>query len=158
MCYSSLLNVILIICVLTTPGFSQDTKTRSIRLMFYNVENLFDTDHDTLKDDLEFLPGGVRRWNHTRYNRKISSLYQTIAAAGEWSMPGIIVLCEVENRRVLEDLVHGTYLSKYDYGIVHEESPDPRGIDVCMIYRRDCAEVINYRYLIPANKIGRAHV
>jgi hypothetical protein len=151
MYFLSLLVVIQIINILTIPGFSQDTDTRTIRLMFYNVENLFDTDHDSLKDDVEFLPDGVRQWSQSRYNRKISSLYKTIAAAGEWNMPGIVVMCEVENRKVLEYLVHGTYLSKYDYGIVHEESPDPRGIDVCMIYRRDCAELLNYRYLIPGN-------
>jgi len=119
--------------------------------MFYNVENLFDIYDDTLKEDNDFLPDGVMRWTHTRYNKKINSVYKTITAAGEWSMPVIIALCEVENRKVLGDLLFNSYLSKYNFGIVHEDSPDLRGIDVCMIYRKDCAQLLNYRYLIPSN-------
>jgi predicted extracellular nuclease len=56
----------------------------------------------------------------------------------------------VENRKVLEDLVYGTYLSKYNYSIIHEESPDQRGIDVCLIYRKECIDVIKYSYWLPS--------
>ena len=117
--------------------------------MFYNVENLFDTYDDSLKDDDEFLPGGAMHWSYTRYKNKLNSLYKTFSAAGEWNMPAVIALCEVENRKVLEDLISKTNLLKYDFGIVHEESPDQRGIDVCMLYRKDCAALLEYRYLIP---------
>ncbi len=120
-----------------------------VRLMFYNAENLFDTTDDTLKDDDEFLPGGLMRWNRTRYTKKINSVYKTIIAAGEWNPPAIVGLCEIENRKVLEDLVYGTTLSNFGYGIIHEESPDPRGIDVCMIFRKDLVRVIDYRSWIP---------
>lgn len=130
-------------------GYSRDGPGHSARIMFYNVENLFDIFDDTISDDDEFLPDGIRRWNHTRYNRKINSLYKTILAAGEWSPPAIVAFCEIENRKVLEDLVHGTNLSKYDYSIIHQDSPDPRGIDVCMIYREDMIEIISSRYLLP---------
>ena len=85
----------------------------------------------------------------TRYNKKINSLYKTIVAAGEWNPPAIVAFCEVENRKVLEDLVYGTYLSKYNYRIIHEESPDQRGIDVCLIYRKEYVDLIDYRYWIP---------
>ena len=71
-------------------------------------------------------------------------------AAGEWNPPALVAFCEVENRKVLEDLVFGTYLSKYDYRIVHDDSPDARGIDVCLIYRKDIAEIIDYSYFQPA--------
>jgi hypothetical protein len=91
------------------------------------------------------------RWNLSRYNKKISSLYKTIVAAGEWNPPAVVAFCEVENRKVLEDLVYGTYLSKYNYRIIHEDSPDARGIDVCLIYRGDIAEVIEYSYWIPSD-------
>jgi hypothetical protein len=144
---------ILFLIILTVRGNTQD---KPVRLMFYNVENLFDISDDTLKDDDDFLPGGLMRWNLTRYNKKITSLYKTIVAAGEWEPPALIGFCEVENRKVLEDLVYGTYLSKYKYGIIHEESPDQRGIDVCLIYRKECAEVIDYRYWIPALKKSEA--
>jgi hypothetical protein len=91
------------------------------------------------------------RWTYTRYNKKINSLYKTIVAAGEWDPPEIVALCEVENRKVLEDLVYDTWLSKFNYRIIHEDSPDSRGIDVCLIYRSDSIEIIDFRYWIPAD-------
>ena len=103
-----------------------------------------------IKDDDDFLPKGLMRWSYSRYNKKLSSLYKTIVAAGEWDPPAVVSFCEIENRHVLEDLVYGTYLSKYNYRLIHEESPDQRGIDVCMIYRKDRADVVEYRYFIPS--------
>jgi predicted extracellular nuclease len=90
------------------------------------------------------------RWNYTRYRKKINSLYKTIVSAGLSDPPDIIAMCEVENRKVLKDLVYGTYLSKYDYRIIHEESPDQRGIDVCLIYRGDSLKLAGFRYWNPA--------
>jgi predicted extracellular nuclease len=92
------------------------------------------------------------RWNTTRYNKKIASLYKTITSAGEWEAPAIVALCEVENRKILEDLIFGSYLSKYNYGIIHKDSPDPRGIDVCLIYRKDVLKVIQNEFWIPTQK------
>jgi endonuclease/exonuclease/phosphatase family metal-dependent hydrolase len=117
--------------------------------MFYNTENFFDTFDDSVTDDNDFLPSGLMRWNLSRYNKKVNSLYKTIIAAGEWDPPGVICLCEIENRHVLEDLIFKTYLSKFQYGIVHEDSPDRRGIDVCMIYRKKLADIISYTYWKP---------
>lgn len=144
-----LLNVILLLLV--TDGFSLSAQTgkTAIRIMFYNVENAFDTIDDTAKEDNEFLPSGNRHWNKTRYEAKINSIYKVITAAGEWKPPEIIGMCEIENRRILSDLVSGTYLSKYRYGIVHEESPDRRGIDVCMIYNPEAVTILKYRYMVP---------
>jgi hypothetical protein len=142
---------LLLLLLSLIKGYPQVTSSYPVRLMFYNAENLFDVYDDTLTDDSEFLPGGLRRWNYKRYNTKINSLYKTIVAAGEWSPPAIVGFCEVENRKVLEDLVYGTYLSKYDYGILHEDSPDPRGIDVCLIYRKDLIKIISHKYLIPSD-------
>ena len=122
---------------------------KSVRIMFYNVENLFDTNDDPLTDDNEFLPYGLMKWTVTRYRNKINSLYKVISAAGEWDSPAIIGFCEVENRKVLEDLIYETYLSKLNYSIIHEESPDRRGIDVCLLYRKKLTEIISYKYWIP---------
>jgi len=142
--------ILVLIIILTNRGYSQDASYQPVRLMFYNVENLFDINNDTLKDDDDFLPGGLMRWNFARYRKKINSLYKTIVAAGEWNPPAVVAFCEVENRKVLEDLIYGTYLSKYNYRIIHEESPDQRGIDVCLIFRKDCAGLLDYRYWIPS--------
>lgn len=140
---------IVLLALNLSPGHSQDTISPPLRIMFYNVENLFDVYDDTLTDDNDFLPQGLMRWNRERYIKKINSLYKTIVAAGEWEAPAVVAFCEIENRNVLEDLINNTYLSKFDYGIVHEESPDRRGIDVCLIYRKKIARVLNYRYWIP---------
>lgn len=146
---SALTGTMVLLMFISNIGSSQDLSDKSFRLMFYNVENLFDIYDDTLKNDDDFLPGGLMRWNSSRYFRKINALYKTIIAAGEWSPPSVVAFCEVENRKVLEDIAYGTYLSKYNYKIVHEESPDQRGIDVCLIYRKDCTEIIEYTYWIP---------
>jgi len=144
-----ILLVLLLLTLILNSSNSQVVKSQPVRLMFYNVENFFDTFDDTLTDDNEFLPDGLMRWNTERYNKKLNSLYKTIIAAGEWDPPSIIGFCEIENRKVLEDLIYGTYLSKFNYNIVHEESPDRRGIDVCLIYRGIYARIIYYKYLIP---------
>jgi hypothetical protein len=143
--------IFLLFFLIVLKCFPQNEGLQPVRFMFYNVENLFDTYNDPHKDDDEFLPGGLRRWNQERYNRKINSLYKTIVAAGEWNPPAVIAFCEVENRKVLEDLIYETYLSKFNYGIIHEESPDLRGIDVCLIYRKDYVKIIDFSYWIPSD-------
>lgn len=110
---------------------------RHIRCMFYNVENLFDTVNDSLTNDEEFLPDGTRSWTASRYWEKLDHIFKTMLALGEWEPPGLVGLCEVENRSVLFDLVSRTPLRKLEYQIIHEESPDPRGIDVALLYRPD---------------------
>ena len=130
-------------------GISQTSDSHTEKVMFYNVENFFDTFDDSLTDDNDFLPDGLMRWNLTRYNKKVNSVYKTIIAAGEWEPPAIVAFCEIENRKILEDLIFGTNLSKFNYGIIHQESPDRRGIDVCLIYRKNAAEVLSFAYLIP---------
>lgn len=144
----------LIIATLLTflPGFSNHDagEVKKIRLMFYNVENLFDTENDPATDDEEFLPEGSAGWSRSRYLRKLNNVYKAIAASGEGDMPAVCGLCEVENRRVLEDLLNLTPLKdKYSYGIVHEDSEDLRGIDVCLIYRKDLLNLEYARYFFP---------
>ena len=141
--------ILLLLTLNFKSGYSQVVPSQPVRIMFYNVENFFDIYDDSLTDDNGFLPDGLMRWNLTRYKKKTNSLYKTIIAAGEWEPPPVIALCEIENRKVLEDLIYGTYLLKYNYNIIHEESPDRRGIDVCLIYRKEIANVIYYRYWIP---------
>lgn len=119
--------------------------------MFLNAENAFDTFNDPLTDDDDFTPSGVRRWNLKRYYKKIEDLHKTIVAAGEWSSPEIVALCEIENRKVLYDLISGTNLSGYNYSIIHEDSPDTRGIDVCLIYRGDKLKLIQQGYWKPSD-------
>lgn len=75
------------------------------RVMFYNVENLFDCRHDTLKNDSEFLPNSLRAWHYGRYKQKLTNISKVITAVGEWTPPALVGLCEVENDSVLTALV-----------------------------------------------------
>jgi hypothetical protein len=141
-----------VVLMFLASAVSQErTDSLPVRVMFYNVENMFDIADDPLTDDDEFLPDGLMRWNKTRYTKKINSVYKAIIAAGEWNPPAIIGFSEIENRKVLEDLVYGTSLSNYRYGIIHKDSPDLRGIDVCMIFRQDLVRVIKYKSWVPAS-------
>ncbi len=118
-------------------------------VMFYNVENLFDTVDDTTRNDEEFLPEGDRRWTAGRYHKKISAISRAIAAAGEWELPSLIGLCEVENCEVVMDLAFGDLLSAGQYGVVHRDSPDLRGIDVALLYRKGHFRIAEVRSWIP---------
>ena len=104
-------------------------------IAFYNVENLFDTQDDSLKQDDEFLPYGVRGWTSSRLQAKYRNIYKVIAGIDPcWQAPALVALAEVENRAVLEGLLRHMPLHRMRYQIVHEESPDTRGIDVALLY------------------------
>lgn len=123
---------------------AQEPYGKRIKVVFYNVENLFDTYNDSLKEDDEFTPGGSKYWNYQKYQSKLTNIYKTLIAVSGWEPAGIVGLCEIENLRTLEDLVYKTPLKKFNYQIIHKESPDPRGIDVALIYRRDLFVPIAY--------------
>lgn len=115
--------------------FPANVNQESFRVMFYNVENLFDPYDDSLKRDEEFTPEGERHWTNHKFYDKIQKVYKVIMAVGEWHAPAIVGMCELENRFVLEKLINETPLKKFSYKILHFESPDRRGIDVGLIYR-----------------------
>jgi endonuclease/exonuclease/phosphatase family metal-dependent hydrolase len=115
------------------------------RVMFYNIENLFDTYDDPLTQDDEFTPNGPKSWSNFRYEKKLLDLSKVIIASGEWSAPDIIGLCEIENFQVLLDLINKTPLKSFNYQIIHENSPDTRGIDVAMLYRPQFIKKISHK-------------
>lgn len=105
---------------------------------FYNLENLFDTIDSPDTDDREFLPDGANQWNSQKYASKLKNMAEIIGQIGDEFMTGgptIIGLAEVENRAVLEDLIKTPPLKGRGYGIVHFDSPDPRGVDVALLYK-----------------------
>lgn len=108
---------------------------KGIRVMFYNAENLFFPENDSTKRDDDFTKNGLKRWSYYRYQQKLNNIYKVIMAVGGWEPPAAIGFCELEHKKVLEDLIQQTPLKKFGYKVVHEESPDRRGIDVGFIYR-----------------------
>lgn len=118
---------------------AQDSKKRKpigeafqpLELMFYNVENLFDTKDDPKTDDKEFLPTGEYKWDDEKLDKKLQNIRQVILSL---NYPEIIGVAEIENRDVLELLISKTALKEKGYNIVHYDSPDQRGIDVGLIF------------------------
>ena len=114
-----------------------------------NCENLFDCNHDSLKNDTEFLPDGSYRWTRTRYWRKLNHIGQAVLACGDgqdgWQLPDMVALCEVENDTVMRDLTRRSLLRSARYEYVMTDSPDERGIDVALMYSPFSFAMINHR-------------
>lgn len=127
-------------------GISDSTSSR-FRIVFYNVENLFDIYDDPFKDDDEFLPEGEKNWTYYRYMRKLNNLSKVLIAVGEWDPPVVIGLAEIENWQVISDLIHKTALRVFDYRIVHANSKTNRGTDVAILYRPDRIELTGNKFI-----------
>ena len=117
----------------------------SLRIVFYNVENLFDTKHDTLKNDSSFLPEGMHHWTYRRYQTKIDRIAQVLVNIGGWESVPLVGLCEVENARCLRNLCYK--LRRFHYKYVHYDSPDERGVDVALLYDSTRLSILNSRAL-----------
>jgi endonuclease/exonuclease/phosphatase family metal-dependent hydrolase len=105
-----------------------------LTLVELNCENLFDTKHDSLKQDQEYLPDALRRWTDRRYWRKLNHTAQTILSACDDGIPDMVALCEVENDTVMRDLTRRSLLRNAAYEYIMTNSPDVRGIDVALLY------------------------
>jgi hypothetical protein len=106
-------------------------------IAFYNQENLFDTIHDEGKHDEEFLPGGSYHWNTLKYTHKLSNMAKVLSELCTERVKGgaaFIGLSEVENSRVLDDLIEQPALKEKGYKYLHIEGPDARGIDCAALY------------------------
>jgi len=128
---------LIFLATLISSGLQVIAQNNPFVIMSYNVENLFDTLDTPGTDDIEFTPSSKKLWNTEKYNKKLTDLAQVISSTGKAALPDIVGLIEVENRKVIEDLINTSSLKPGGYGIVHEESPDARGIDVALIYRKD---------------------
>ncbi|TDY13414.1 endonuclease/exonuclease/phosphatase family protein [Meridianimaribacter flavus] len=109
-------------------------------IAFYNIENLFDIHNDPFTNDDDFLPTSDKRWTQKKYDRKIYKIGSVISQIGtdeNTTPPAIVGLAEVENKRVLKDLLASKDLQSINYDYVHYNSLDERGIDVALIYNKD---------------------
>lgn len=119
-------------------SYAQERKFIVHTVAFYNFENLFDTTNNPNNDE-EWLPGGAQNWTPEKYRQKLKNLSRVLSEIGTGENPNsptFIGGVEIENRGVLEDLIKEPLLIKSDYGIVHFDSPDFRGIDVALLYKK----------------------
>lgn len=132
------LNIFAFTLIIATSLQAQSTR----EIAFYNVENLFDT-LDGANDDAEFLPAGKNAWNSARYNEKLDHINKVF---DNFSNPLFIGMCEIENATVVRDVMkHSVKLN--NYGLVHYESADARGVDVALIYDSSTMKLIESGYI-----------
>jgi hypothetical protein len=124
---------------------------------FYNLENLFDTEDDPLIDDFEFTPKGPMQWTEEKYRKKLDNMASVISKLGREHCPGgpaAIGVSEIENRKVLEDLINTGSLAGMGLDIIHYDSPDLRGVDVALLYNPKLFKVTSskaYPYILPGD-------
>ncbi|MEG1622817.1 MAG: endonuclease/exonuclease/phosphatase family protein [Alistipes sp.] len=113
------------------------------KVVFYNLENLFDTIRDPEIYDEEFTPNADKKWNTAKYTKKLGNIERVFfdIAAIQKDYPIVIGVSEIENRSVLEDVIAMPKLKPANYRIVHYDSPDARGVDVAFFYRPDVFKI-----------------
>ncbi len=141
----------------TTKNTTQNIQNTKIKtgkkylartVAFYNLENLFDTIDDPKIRDEDYTPNGRDHWTSKKYHIKLQHLATVLADIGKketGTSPAIIGVAEAENRGVLEDLINTPPLAGQQYGIIHFDSPDRRGIDVAMLYKKRFFKPINFK-------------
>ena len=128
----------------------------SFRVLFWNVENLFDCKDDSRKNDNEFLPDAKRNWTPYRYWEKVRNLAKGIIASGDEYVSDLVGLCEVENDSCLYDLTRRSPLREAGYRFVMTDSPDQRGIDVALLYQRAKFKLLHHQSIrIPHKQLNR---
>ena len=131
------------VCLLATAGLQA-------QIFCWNLENYFDPYDDPATADEAFTPGGEHHWTKRKYEAKRNLIAKTIIASAErfgGRMPAIVGLCEVENAKVLKALVEDSPLAAQRYRSVHRESPDPRGIDVALLYDPERVRLLDFEFI-----------
>lgn len=138
-----------LVFLLVQIGFVFPKNHQKVGIVFYNVENLFDTlDNHSTHDD-EFLPMGEKGWNSVRYKEKLEKISEALAASSP-DLPSFVGFAEIENSSVLKDLISEKLLKKAKYEFVHYESPDERGIDVGFLYsKKKVKSIVSKQIKVP---------
>jgi len=139
----------------TLIGFAQNLKAKEFKVVFYNVENLYDTVDDPHTNDNEYLPTSKVGWTTERMYHKIHNIGKVLFSIDSINLPAVIGLAEVENKPVLEELVIQTRLRYGHYKAILEEGSDPRGIDVGLLFRTEILQYISHK-AIPSSKSFRS--
>ena len=127
----------LLLVFLTTTACTAQKKYGLYPVAFYNLENIFDTQHDEGKNDYEFLPTGSYHWDENKYTNKLQNMSRALADIGTDKVPAgaaVIGVSEVENAHVLDDLTAQPALKNRGIRYIHIEGPDKRGVDCALLY------------------------
>ena len=127
----------LVLFVINAASVTAQKKYEVYSVGFYNLENLFDTIHDAGKNDFEFLPDGTNKWGTMNYTNKLKNMATVLNEMSTDMLPmglAAVGVSEIENYRVLDDLVSHPVLAHRGWKIVHIEGPDRRGVDCALLY------------------------
>ena len=113
----------------------------SVRILWWNVENAFDTVDDPLTYDEEFTPEGTKAWTSYRFYRKVTALAKGLRTAAGADVPDFIGLCEVESPAVMDALIQRLPW-EWPLWQYYEEGPDARGIDIVVLYNSERWELL----------------
>ena len=133
-------SLFVIVCLLVlgnSMAQAQDKRIGMYAVGFYNLENLFDTQHDEGKNDYEYLPDGANKWGELKYSHKLKNMSRVLAEMGTDRLRtgcAIIGVSEVENAHCLTDLCAQEPLAKRGFKFCHIEGPDRRGVDCGLLY------------------------
>ncbi|BAX81262.1 endonuclease/exonuclease/phosphatase family protein [Labilibaculum antarcticum] len=139
-----MLKKLLFFLMVALIAFSCSQEKKEYTIAFYNVENLFDTINDPDTRDDDFTPEGKLEYTAERYQKKLTNLSSVLSSINKNSFPAIIGLCEIENRSVLDALIGQDKLKDAEYGIAHTDSPDARGIDCALLYKKNEFKYLNH--------------
>ena len=131
------ISLLMLLWLAFTASVKAEKKYGLYPVAFYNLENLFDTVHDEHKNDYDFLPNGSYHWDKNKYGHKLRNMARCLADLGtDKVITGAVVIgvSEVENARVMNDLVNQIPLRDRGMRFVHIEGPDRRGVDCALIY------------------------
>ena len=134
-----------LICVLLlwlSVLLSAQRDSSSLLLSFYNVENLYHPDNDSLFKDDDFTPEGSYHWTYSKYVKKVNNIAKVLIAMGQGDPPDIAAMAEVENDRVFQRFCYHSPLQKFNYGYVHFDSPYSRGVETGLLYRKDRLRIV----------------
>jgi exonuclease III len=139
------LSVIILLLIISIQTNAQE----NFRIMFYNVENMYDTKDNPETNDDDLTPNGQLRWTNYRYWKKLNDISTVISSVGDKYPPALVGVCEVENDSVLFDLTRRAGLRKHKYEYIITDSKDNRGSNIALLYQRDQIKIISKRSYTP---------
>ncbi len=139
------LTIIILLCSLSLQIKGQE----NFRIMFYNVENMYDTKDNPKTNDDDFTPKGQLRWTNYKYWKKLNNISKVITSVGKGYTPALIGMCEIENDSVLFDLTKRAALRKEKYEYIITRSKDSRGSNIALLYQRDQIKVLKQKSYTP---------
>ncbi len=140
--YKWILLFVFVFVFVISDCFAQNKKYDTLFVASWNLENLFDAVNDPAKDDEEFLPEGMKEWTQERLDKKLYNIARVIRSMNNNRGPDILGVVETEHQSVL-DSMEAKFLSDLNYSTAYLESPDNRGIDNGVIFKKDLFKVLS---------------